>query len=148
MKTLDEIYIIAKKFINEYEKSINSIEQVNKSVKITLAKKETLFKKEVVNCYKTCLTFFPEHLHKNEQSSLDTIEKLNRLDKVPFEDIIRIVKAVREDEFWSKNFLSLTKLRKKKDGIMYIVSFNEKFKPSTKQKSASDILMERYTQNL
>jgi hypothetical protein len=109
--------------------------------------KATLFKKEVVDCYETCLTFFPEHLHKNEQGSLDTIEKLNRIEKVPFEDIIRIVKATREDVFWKKNFLSLTKLRKKKDGVMYIVSFNEKFKPSAKQKSAADILMERYNQN-
>jgi hypothetical protein len=128
----------------EYDKNLKLIAKSHTKMKLS-SKKE--FSSRVINCYKTCLTFFPEHLHKNEQGSLDTIEKLNRIEKVPFEDIIRIVKAVREDVFWKKNFLSLTKLRKKKDGIMYIVSFNEKFKPDTKQRSASDILMERYNQN-
>jgi hypothetical protein len=142
----------------EYDKNLKLMGKMQSDIELSISKnKKSFYPLEVmendygykiVNCYTRCLTFFPEHLHpKNKKSWLDTIEKLNRIEKVPFEDIIRIVKAVREDVFWKKNFLSLTKLRKKKDGVMYIVSFNEKFKPSAKQKSASDILMERYNQN-
>ena len=87
----------------------------------------------VEDCLNNCLEFFPKHLHpKNKNTWLDTIEKLNRIDKVPFLEIERIVKATREDDFWSKNFLSLTKLRKKKDEVYYIVIFGEKFKQKDK----------------
>jgi hypothetical protein len=96
----------------------------------TLSKQVEKYGKQVVYCYGICLSFFPEHLHpKNKNTWLDTIEKLNRIDGVPFLEIERIVKAVREDTFWGKNFLSMTKLRKKKDEVYYIVIFGEKFKP-------------------
>ena len=88
---------------------------------------------EILNCFDNCLKFFPKHLHpKNKKTWLDVIEKLNKLDGVPFSEIERIVKATREDPFWGKNFLSLTKLRKKKDEVYYIVIFGEKFKPKEK----------------
>ena len=88
----------------------------------------------VDDCLNNCLEFFPLHLHpKNKNTWIDTIEKLNRIDGVPFVEIERIVKATREDSFWSKNFLSMTKLRKKKDDVTYIVIFAEKFK--TKEKT-------------
>ena len=95
----------------------------------TLSKQLEKYGKQVVYCYGICLSFFPKHLHpKNKNTWLDTIEKLNRIDGVPFLEIERIVKAVREDPFWGKNFLSITKLRKKKDEVYYIVIFGEKFK--------------------
>ena len=101
----------------------------NNTVIITMPPNKNL----VEDCLKNCLKFFPEHLHpKNKNSWLDTIEKLNRIDGVPFLEIERIVKATREDDFWSKNFLSMTKLRKKKDEVYYIVIFGEKFKQKEK----------------
>ena len=97
----------------------------NSTVIITMPPNKNL----VEDCLNNCLKFFPEHLHpKNKNTWLDTIEKLNRIDGVPFLEIERIVKAVREDPFWGKNFLSITKLRKKKDEVYYIVIFGEKFK--------------------
>lgn len=101
----------------------------NNTVIITMPPNKNL----VEDCLKNCLKFFPEHLHpKNKNTWLDTIEKLNRIDGVPFLEIERIVKATREDPFWGKNFLSMTKLRKKKDEVYYIVIFGEKFKPKDK----------------
>jgi hypothetical protein len=94
--------------------------------------KATLFKKPVVSCFDNCLKFFPENLHpKNQGSWLETIDKLNRLDKIPFSEIERITEAARKDEFISKNiFLSLPKLRtKNKDKIYWIVVWFERFKP-------------------
>ncbi len=89
-----------------------------------------VYSKEVNDCFNNCLNYFPEHLQpKNKNSWLDTIEKLNRIDNIPFEIIEEIVKKTREDNFWSKNFLSLNKLRdKNKDGIKYIIVFNEQIK--------------------
>ena len=100
---------------------------------------EKTFSKDVLNCYRVCLDYFPEHLHPKRESIVkswySTIDKLNRIDKVPFSEIERITKLAREDEFTSKNiFHSLTKLRKKPKGedIYWIVKWSEKFKPKTK----------------
>lgn len=89
-----------------------------------------VYSKEVHACFENCLNYFDIHLHpKNNKTWLDTIEKLERIEKIPFNHIERIVELIRKDEFWSKNFLSLTKLRKKnKDDLMYVVVFNEYLK--------------------
>ena len=82
---------------------------------------------EVENCYNDCLKFFPEHLHpKKPETWLETIDKLHRIDGVPYDQIVLITKLTRANDFWSKNFMSLTKLRKKnREEIAYIVVFNE-----------------------
>lgn len=92
-----------------------------------------IYSKEVYDCFEKCLLCFEEHLHPDTESKknnwLDTIDKLERLDEVPLDVILEITKKTREDSFWSKNFLSLTKLRKTNDdGIKYIVVFNENLK--------------------
>jgi hypothetical protein len=96
--------------------------------------KENVYSKEIHDCFKDCKDYFPEHLHpKDDNTWLDTIEKLNRIEKIPLETIQSIVKKTRSDDFWSANFLSLTKLRKKnKDGVMYVIVFNEKIKSNEK----------------
>ncbi len=91
------------------------------------------FSKEVQNCYEQCLFLFDEHLRPKTDTEkfkwMQTIERLERIDKVPFEKIIQITRSAREDDFWKNVFLSLTKLRtKNKDDIKYIVVFHEKFK--------------------
>jgi hypothetical protein len=92
------------------------------------------FSTKVILCLTKCLEFFPEHLHpKNKKTWLSVIEKLHRIDKVPYEEIVRLTELARKDSFWSKNFLSLTKLRMKdKQKVMYIVVFSEKFKAKEK----------------
>lgn len=96
-------------------------------------KKPKIYSMEVLECYSNCLNYFESHLHPktdNQKNSwLDTIDKLNRIDKIPFSEIERITQEARNDPFWSKNFLSLTKLRMKdKQKVPYIVVFSEKFK--------------------
>jgi hypothetical protein len=90
------------------------------------------FSQDVLDCYDECLEYFDVGLHPKEKDVdnwLDTIKKLNRLEHLPFSDIVLLVKSARQDTFWAKNFLSLTKLRRKdKDKIPYWKVFVEKFK--------------------
>jgi hypothetical protein len=116
--------------ITSNQETIN--QETKKPIVPTPKKTENVFSEEVFNCFKESLKHFPEQLHPKTKSSknnwLDTIEKLNRLDKVPFDKIIEVVKKTRADDFWKNNFMSIVKLRQKKDDVPYIVIFNEKFK--------------------
>jgi len=89
---------------------------------------------EVVNCLQNCLKHFPTYLTPSENNLwkwADVVEKLNRIDKIPYEKVYEIVQKTRADDFWCKNFLSMPKLRQKnKEGIKYIVVFNEQIKGS------------------
>lgn len=92
-----------------------------------------IYQKSIHDCLDKCLKFFDDHLHPDTESKknkwLDTIEKLERIDKIPLDYIPALVEKVRKDDFWAANFLSLVKLRKKnKDGVSYIIVFHEKFK--------------------
>lgn len=113
-----------------------------------------IFEKGVEKTFEACLEFFPEHLQpKNPKSWKDTIDKLNRLDGIPFDKIIEITQKTREDTFWAKNFLTLNKLRQKnKEGIKYIVVFNENIKANGKRKQnpkgASDELRRKIATGL
>lgn len=103
------------------------------------------FSLSVKNCYLNCLKYFDKHLHpKNKKSWLETIDKLNRIDKIPFERIELITKWARTDNFWKTNFLSLTKLRKnqKSSGLKYIIVFNEKIN-NGKQNNSNKSHIER-----
>ena len=84
----------------------------------------------------SCLKHFEDHLHpKNPDTWKETIRKLNDIDKIPFDKIIEITEKTRKDQFWSKNFLTLAKLRNKnKDGIMYSIVFNENLKTKKNDK--------------
>jgi hypothetical protein len=155
MKTLNKLYSIAKEFVKEYESNIKEIEvnepnellvwdKVLKDIELAKIENEKSFYPleamekdygyEIVNCYTFCLTFFPKHLHpKSKKTWLSVIEKLHRIDKVPYQEIVRLTELARKDSFWSNNFLSLTKLRMKdKQKVMYIVVFSEKFKAKQK----------------
>lgn len=102
-------------------------------------KELTVYSSEVNDCFNNCLNHFPLHLHpKDSKPWIETIDKLNRIDSIPFNIIEDVVKKARNDEFWSANFLSLTKLRQKnKDGLKYIIVFNEKFKNNKDEKRNS-----------
>ena len=140
-------------FINEsfLTKSPNDIEVIDpiqvKPKRKAKVKTHEDYSQEVKTCYLDCVDHFPEDLRPNEKeivSWLDTIEKLNRIDSIEFDDISLLVQAVRKDSFWSKNFLSLTKLRKKnKDKVVYWKVFREKFKI---EKSKTQSMMEMHEQ--
>lgn len=111
-------------------KQISILDQIEEKEKSS-DKKEKYYSNEVYQCYEDCKVFFSTHLlpgnPKEYQSWFDVIDKLNRLDGIPFERIVEIVQWARKDKFWSKNFLSLRKLRTKdKNGVKYVVIFNEK----------------------
>jgi len=113
--------------------------------------REVKFSKEVENCFLECLCFFEKHLHpadlKAEERWKDTIDKLNRIEKIPFEQIVTIVRRTKADDFWSKQFLTLPKLRKKNgEGLMYILVFNERFKNNGRDeiKQLAKIAVEQY----
>ena len=113
---------------------------------------EIVYKKNVHTCLFNCLKFFPEHLHPKESQVgnwLDTIDKLNRIENLPFDIIEGIVKKTREDDFWSKNFLAIPKLRKKdKNGVMYILVFKESVKNGGKGNEYSEDSIRRADQYL
>lgn len=126
----------------------NISEDAINSLKIKKTKKEEDFSFEVRNCYLQCYSLFDDDLRpQNNKDTIawhDTIEKLNRLDKLQFNDIVLITQAARNDKFWKKNFLSLVKLRRKdKDKIPYWKVFKEKFKF---EKSKTQSMMEMHNQ--
>ena len=52
---------------------------------------------------------------------LDTLDKCHRIDRYEYWQIKDVIEHYREDEFWSKNFYSVKKLREKnKDGVKRI----------------------------
>lgn len=67
--------------------------------------------------------------------SLETYDKLLRIDKYTIEQIKNVIKFARNDSFWGANFLTPNKLREKnKEGVKYIDVFLAKIKP-VQQKS-------------
>jgi len=134
-RVLKECYtpylIKVKDPIQQKLKDNNTVSNTTNNTFNKLPKKVKTFSEDVYNCYHDCLVYFPERLHPEDDSIkndwLDTLDKLNRIEKLPFEAIIKVVKKTREDGFWSKNFLSLSKLRKKdKNKMLYIKVFNER----------------------
>lgn len=115
-------------------------EKVEVVEEVILKKSEKTFTQEVDNCYEQVLPLFPESLRPRTDSIVfswkDCIEKLNRIDKIPFNYIVHLTKEAREDSFWKGVFLSLPKLRSKnKDKIKYIQVFHEQFKPKQDQQA-------------
>lgn len=84
---------------------------------------------------KSLIELFPEDSRPKDKEELnawlESIDMLFRIDKIDLEKIYRISKWARNDEFWSGNFLSIRKLRRKnKENIPYHVVFSEKMKHS------------------
>ncbi|MFK5981429.1 MAG: hypothetical protein QM499_00830 [Flavobacteriaceae bacterium] len=117
-------------------KRLGMVRKVEVEVEVEVLEKEKpkktkkVFSEEVLKCFENCLLYFPKELHpKKRDSWLDTIEKLNRIDKYQFSEIEHIVESARSDDFWEKHFFSILKLRKlNPDNIKYIVVFQQKFK--------------------
>jgi len=140
MKITEKMYLLAKEIVKEYE----GLQKEPKTEK----KQINDYTTSVIECYEECVKEFPADLKPKDEKSqvkwLDVIDKLNRLDNLQFSDISLIVKTVRRDKFWSKNFLTLRKLRRKNnDGVPYWKVFREKFK---KEQSKSEQYKSAYEQ--
>ena len=58
----------------------------------------------------------------------DTLDKIERINNYDLRDVFKICNVLRQDNFWSGNFLSLRKLRQKdKNGIRYVDRFMDKY---------------------
>ena len=70
---------------------------------------------------------FPEDLRpkKADKKWYDTIDKLIRIDNKNPDEIKSVIRWARTNDFWKSQFLSLTKLRTKKDNVRYYERFNE-----------------------
>ena len=127
----------------------NDVKDLKKKKEKSSAKKEKVFSSQVEYFYTQAIEQFPEHLRPKDKEAennwKDELRKLNEIDKIPFSIIIEVIKWGRNDPFWSSNFLSLNKLRKKnKDGIKYVVVFSEKMKPTKpKEKTFAEKEQER-----
>ena len=59
----------------------------------------------------------------------ETLDKCQRIDGYSLKQVKEILEWVRNDDFWSNNFFSISKLRKRnKDGIKYIDFLEEKMR--------------------
>ena len=145
-----------RKFLNDLEKEQQIIQQKNNVTQvITLVNYDEYQKKEqqtgqqkdvnnkysiesmegFVIFYKNILSLFPEIFRPNNKTKqsdwIDCLDKLVRLDKYNLDTIFKISKWARDDEFWTKQFQSILKLRRtNKDGIPFHVVFMEKYKES------------------
>ena len=124
--------------VQEKEKGKEQVQEKEQLTLITTPTKveERAFTDEVEFVYNSVLPMFPNtHKPKNEKQSdswKDCIDKLIRIDKVDAQSIIHITKEVRADKFWNKNFLTIKKLREKKDGVARVFDFIERFKKPIK----------------
>lgn len=127
-----------KDFLDPRQTSI--IEQIKDSERESkkVPQKKVNFSEDVENCFLACLRSFSEDLHPSTPKSIfnwkEAIEKCNRIDGVPFDTIVFVVTEIRKDSFWSKNFLSLPKIRRKNsDQVSYFTVFKENIKKPEKE---------------
>ena len=111
---------------------LKDIHTINNTINNT-NKKETSFSDEIEKTFEAIVELFPKKARPSSSSAKNKwkseIRKLNEIDKLTFLDIASITKWAREDSFWSTNFLSFLKLRKKnKEDIPYFVIFAENMK--------------------
>ncbi len=105
---------------------------INNSLTSKNVKSENDFPPLILDSYNHIVELFPKQTRpktkKEKLKWLSELDKLQRLDGYNPRQIYIICLKVRNDNFWSQNFLSITKLRQKnKDGIKYIQSFEYKF---------------------
>ena len=96
-------------------------------------KDNTIFSIEIEETFDFVVELFDETNQPKTEKQItdwkDTIRQLNEIDGLDFTTIKHLVQKTREDDFWSRNFLTLLKLRKKdKNGTPYWNVFFNKFK--------------------
>lgn len=123
------------------QESTNSTVIVNDNVNVNVNVKEinnissstkNEFSQDIIQTFNSVVGYFETKPQTESQKNkwLDCIDRLNRIDGLSFDEIILIVKYAKEDNFWSKNFLSLLKLRNKnKEDIYFWNVFKTQMKP-------------------
>jgi len=75
----------------------------------------------------------PKPETKSFDTWCDSIDKLNRIDNISWEQIKQLIDFSQNDNFWKSNILSASKLREKKDTLILQSKRTEKNDPFTKQ---------------
>ena len=114
-------YPIDKKVKDNIYTNINNINNNSSNV----------FNEQVLKSYEYIVPLFPERNRpKNEHQKkqwLDVIRLCDSEDKINPRQLYYLIEKVRNDEFWSDNFLSLLSLRKSKNGVRKLDRFLQKF---------------------
>lgn len=139
-KEIKEVKEDIKLHPNDSNKSMGNASSLPLNTdKVNSNNKHAEFPREVIECAREVVKLFPEKVRPTTKPQqikwLDCIDKCNRIDGYSFDDIVSIIKWARSDDFWQSNFMSVLKLRKTKDGVRYIHSFNEKMKAEHSRKS-------------
>jgi hypothetical protein len=95
---------------------------------------------KLIEFTKKIMSYFPTSVLKgvNVDKWADIIEKLKRIDGLSFEEIEEIVKFGRNNDFWSRNFLSIAKLRKKDpNDVKYFIVFKEQLSINKRYRTGS-----------
>lgn len=95
--------------------------------------------KSIINAYPHFKQLFPsKYQPKNktqEKNWIECIDKCVRIDGYDLKQLYLVVKFMREDDFWSKSFMTLLKLRNlDKNGIKFIDRFFDDYKIHNKPK--------------
>jgi len=95
--------------------------------------------KSIINAYPHFKELFAtKYQPKNKTQELNWIEcidKCVRIDGYDLKELYLVVKYMRDDEFWSKRFMTLLKLRNQdKNGIKYVDRFFDDYKNFNKPK--------------
>ena len=117
--------------VNIYTNNNNNIKKNTATLK-----KVSDFRDDYVLAYDHIIKLFHErNIPKNNDMKikwLDVIRLCDEKDKVKPQQLWWLCNEVRKDSFWADNFQTLLKLRKSKDGVMYLNKFiamfgNEQF---------------------
>lgn len=106
------------------------------------------FSEAVSNLYESLLPLFDLQLQPKTKKQVhdwkETLRKLIEIDQKDPEEIKNVVKWTRQNDFWSKNFLSLNKLRQKdKQGVHYFEVFKAQYQNSGENSTNKPQLKER-----
>ena len=110
----------------------NNINNIYKYSQVENLKEEAQFSDLILKAYDHIILLFPERFRPRTDAKkkvwLETLDKLERIDGYSLQVVYYVAKKTREDDFWSTNFMSITKLRmNNKQGIRYIDYFKERF---------------------
>jgi len=98
----------------------------------TYTKRNTSTKSEnVEKAYPHFVQLFPERYRPKAPSTVEKwklcLDRIERIDGYQLKDVYEVCRQLRQDSFWSENFLSVLKLRNSdKNGVKYIDRFMER----------------------
>lgn len=102
----------------------NNTKKNNKTTK----SKTPIFNETVIKAFPHFVALFPDQYKPKSEAQknkwMDCLDKIERIDKYKLNEVYKVVKDLRSDDFWQSNFLSILKLRNvDKNGIKYIDRF-------------------------